>query len=135
MSTHNDVSDDFDTRGNDDVSYLTQQLTSSIVEYVEISDQLEVMQKQRKILMTRQKELSTKTTSLMNSLDIDEVNCGTKHKIMKIEKKSTTSLNLKNIEKIISTTNMQTDMKDKMVSDIKNTRVTTLKQGIKLKKL
>ena len=131
--------DSNDSLGNEedlDIQYIATQLSQFCTEYVQLSDQLEVLQQQRKGLTSRQKELSTRITSLMNCSDIDEVNCGKKHKILKVDRKSTSSLNIKKIENIITSKgDITLDVKEQIVNDIKNTRVTTVKQSIKVKKV
>lgn len=120
-----------------DMQYIAEQLSELCTEYVNISDELEEIQKGRKSLVTRQKELSTRITSLMGCSDIDEVNCGTKHKIIKTDRKSTTSLKINDIENIVGSSkfNISNDLKEQIFKDIKETRVTTLKPSLKVKKL
>lgn len=134
---HPPFGDDDDLDDTHDIKYIAQQLSELCTEFVQVSDQLEEIQKGRKGLAARQKELSTRITSLMKCSDIDEVNCGTKHKIIRTERKSTTSLKIGEIEQIISTkfNHIDSNVKDAMVEHIKNTRVTSVKPTIKVKKL
>lgn len=124
------------TDSEPNIQYIAQQLSELCTEFVDISAQLEEIAKSRKGMAARQKELSTRITALMNSSDIDEVNCGTKAKIIKSDRKSTTSLKINDIENIIATKfNIDSSTKEAMVEHIKNSRVTSVKPTIKIKKL
>ena len=116
---------------------IATQLTDLCCEYVDISDKLEDIQKNRKVFMARQKELSTHITTLMGCSDIDEVNCGDRHTIIKTDRKSTTSLKINDIETIVKSEkyrDIHDDLKEHICQAIKDTRVTTLKATLKVKK-
>ena len=125
--------------GNDmsELEYIAKQLSDLCCEYVDISDKLEEIQKNRKVFIARQKELSTHITTLMGCSDIDEVNCGDRHTIIKTDRKSTTSLKINDIETIVRSDkygDIRNDLKEHMCQAIKDTRVTTFKATLKVKK-
>tara|TARA_Y100000389_G_C17123959_1_gene346866 strand:+ start:147 stop:563 length:417 start_codon:yes stop_codon:yes gene_type:complete len=116
---------------------ITTQLSDLCCEYVDISDKLEEIQKNRKVFTTRQKELSTKITHLMGCSEIDEVNCGNKHTIIKTDRKSTTSLKMNDIETIVNSEKYRgigNELKEHIFQDIKDTRITSFKPALKVKK-
>jgi len=118
-----------------DMQYIATQLTELCKEYVTATEKITQLQAEKKELTQVQKELATRITSYMQMCDVDEVNCGTKHKILIQDKKSTTGMKINDIANIIQSKLLDQNMKDELINDIKNTRVTTLKPTIKLKAL
>ena len=117
------------------MEHIAQELTRFCTEYVSLSNEIDNKKKEIKDLTSRHKELSTKISSLMRTSELDEVNCGKQHKIVLQERKSTTALKMDNISQILSNTlNIENEKLDKVVEQIQNTRVTTYKDIIKLKK-
>tara|TARA_Y100000389_G_scaffold203845_1_gene253724 strand:+ start:453 stop:875 length:423 start_codon:yes stop_codon:yes gene_type:complete len=130
-----DDSIDQDGPTGEEVQHIATQLTELCKQYVAISDQLNDLQKQRKEFTQVHKELATRITSYMQMVDVDEVNCGTKHKILLQDKKSTTGMKINDISAIIQSKEISQNIKNELISDIKNSRVTTLKPSIKLKNI
>ena len=117
-----------------DMQYIAEQLTELCKEYVSVSEQINELQSKRKELTQLQKEHATRITSYMQMCDVDEVNCGTKHKILIQDKKSTTGMKINDIATIIqSKSSIDQNLKEEIINEIKNSRVTTLKPTIKLK--
>lgn len=118
-----------------DMEHIAHELTRYCTEYVDLSNDVDEKKKEIKQLTIRQKELSTKITSLMTTSDLDEVNCGNTHKIVIQERKSTSALKMDNIANILSSSlNVQTDEIEKIMKEIKDTRMTTFRNTVKLKK-
>tara|TARA_B100001287_G_C22548774_1_gene465794 strand:- start:54 stop:458 length:405 start_codon:yes stop_codon:yes gene_type:complete len=119
-----------------DMEYIARQLTQLCGEYVEITNTLNELNSQKKELNQRSKELATRITSLMQMSELDEVNCGTKHKILLQEKKTTSGMKINDISTIINSyTDVSNEIKQMMLNQIKDTRVTTFKSTIKLKNI
>lgn len=116
-----------------DMQYIATQLTELCKEYVDVSNQITELQSKRKELTQLQKEHATRITSYMQMCDVDEVNCGAKHKILIQDKKSTTGMKINDIATIIQSKSIDQSLKEQMINEIKNSRVTTLKPTIKLK--
>lgn len=118
-----------------DMQYLAEELTRNCTEFVELTKNIDKLKSQIKGMNARHKELSTKITSLMKVTELDEVNCGTDHKILLQERKSTTGFKIENISAVlVDSLEINEEQLTTIMNSIKQTRVTTFKDTIKLKK-
>lgn len=118
----------------EDEMYLEESVAEFCSEYVQLSKELTDMSKQRKRVNDRLKEVSIKIMSIMNNSGIDEINVGGDHKILLMERKSTTSLKEKEVCNLIVSKLGDSDAVKDLLNDLKGMRVQTVKDALKLKK-